>query len=179
MKLRFETSDVLNPNAIIASAKMAAQGLKGPPQDMYRCITGQSSVWKPPRRCIWSWKCSRRRAACLCTCRTSPVCGAAWGQRGAALLHRNNVLCCMSGKKRRAWFSCDTWAILIYRARLKKKGLHDMWCPQHGMGWSPFGISYSTAWSKPVLHHTLIRARLKHIMAQSNCIDFGHQSNTI
>lgn len=30
MKLRFETSDVLNPNAIIASANMAAQGLKGP-----------------------------------------------------------------------------------------------------------------------------------------------------
>lgn len=26
----------------------------------------------------------------------------------------------MSGKKRRAWFSCDTLAILIYRARLKR-----------------------------------------------------------
>lgn len=24
-----------------------------------------------------------------------------------------------------------------------------MWCLQHGMGWSPFGIFYSTAWSKP------------------------------
>ena len=33
-----------------------------------------------------------------------------------------------------------------------------MWCPQHGTGWSPFGISDSTVWSKPGTHRTSFRA---------------------
>lgn len=85
-------------------------GLKMSPQDMYRCVTGQSSDERSPRRCIWSWTCSRRTAACLCICRTSPVCGAAWGQRGVVSLRRNNVLCCKSRKKKKrdSGFSHDT-----------------------------------------------------------------------
>lgn len=52
------------------------------------------------RWCIWSWKCCHRTAACLCTCHTSPVCGAVWGQRGVVLLHMNSELCCTSGRRR-------------------------------------------------------------------------------
>lgn len=93
MKLRFETN-------VYCICKYSGMGLKVSSQDMYWCVTGQSSEERSPRRCIWSWTCSRRTAACLCICRTSPVCGAAWGQRGVVLLRRNNVLCCTSRRKR-------------------------------------------------------------------------------